>query len=105
MRAFAGTKRVIGCTTSGASKYRSLLANISVSAIMLEEAGEILEAHVLAALQPSAQRLVMIGDHKQLPPKVSDFKLQVRTSCRGALSPRSGNSLLPRKRVAEAPAG
>ena len=47
------------------------------TAIIVEEAAEIVEAHVLAALQPSATRLIQIGDHLQLRPKVASYKLQV----------------------------
>ena len=37
----------------------------------MEEAGEILESHVLTALASQTQQLVLIGDHKQLRPKVN----------------------------------
>ena len=39
--------------------------------ILVEEAGEILESHILTALSPRTQQLVLIGDHKQLRPKVN----------------------------------
>lgn len=31
---------------------------------MVEEAGEILEAHVLTSLGPNTEHLIMIGEHK-----------------------------------------
>jgi superfamily I DNA and/or RNA helicase len=37
---------------------------------MVEEAGEILEAHVLSALSSSTRHAILIGDHLQLRPKV-----------------------------------
>jgi hypothetical protein len=48
-----------------------------VGVILVEEAGEVLEAHVLAALTPSTKQLIMIGDHQQLRPKVESYNLTV----------------------------
>jgi hypothetical protein len=44
---------------------------------MIEEAGELLEAHVLTSLSPATRHLIMIGDHKQLRPKVEHYPLSV----------------------------
>lgn len=44
--------------------------------MLVEEAGEILEAHVITALGPSTQQLILIGDHQQLRPKCS-YELSV----------------------------
>ena len=38
--------------------------------VVVEEACEVLEAQLLASLTPSVKHLIMIGDHKQLRPKV-----------------------------------
>ncbi len=46
---------------------------------MVEEAAEILEAHVLCSLSPRTKQLVMIGDHQQLRPKVESYELQVQS--------------------------
>eukprot|EP01041_Mallomonas_annulata_P005723 gene5723-11565_t len=67
---------VIGCTTTSAAKNKSLLADVQLNAIMIEEAAEILEAHVLTTLTPSVKALIMIGDHKQLRPKLEHFDLR-----------------------------
>jgi superfamily I DNA and/or RNA helicase len=45
---------------------------------MIEEAAEILEAHMLTSLNPSMQHLIQIGDHKQLRPKVESYDLSVQ---------------------------
>jgi superfamily I DNA and/or RNA helicase len=37
---------------------------------MVEEAAEILEAHVITALSQRTKHVILIGDHKQLRPKV-----------------------------------
>lgn len=70
-------KRVIGCTTTGAAKYSSLIRAATPDVILVEEAGEILESHVLTALAPSVKQLILIGDHKQLRPKINNYALSV----------------------------
>lgn len=42
----------------------------------MEEAAEVLEAHILTSLAPTVEHLVLIGDHFQLPPKVEVYELQ-----------------------------
>lgn len=37
---------------------------------MVEEAAEVLEAHILASLTRHTEQVIMIGDHEQLRPKV-----------------------------------
>ena len=68
--------RIIACTTSGAAKYFDKISRLNIPVMMVEEAGEILEAHVLTALSPTCQHLILIGDHKQLRPKVEYYPLQ-----------------------------
>lgn len=72
-----GQKRVIGCTTTAAAKYVKHLQKVCPSVVLVEEAGEILESHVLTALSPDTKQLVLIGDHKQLRPKVNNYALTV----------------------------
>ena len=43
--------------------------------VIVEEAAEILEPSLLAALNPSVKHLILIGDHKQLPPQVDTYHL------------------------------
>jgi hypothetical protein len=54
-----------------------LLGHVLMLTIPQEEAGEILESHILTALGPKTDQLIMIGDHKQLRPKVNNYKLTV----------------------------
>lgn len=68
--------RVIGATTTGAAQYRALLSTKKPGVIIVEEAGEVLEAHVLSSLDPSATKhLILIGDHCQLRPKIESYQL------------------------------
>ncbi|KAI1470408.1 P-loop containing nucleoside triphosphate hydrolase protein [Daldinia caldariorum] len=71
------SKRIICCTTTAASMYAQEIQAAAPGIIIVEEAGEILESHILAAMGPSTKQLVQIGDHKQLRPKVKNFKLTV----------------------------
>jgi hypothetical protein len=70
-------KRIIGCTTTAAAKYTGEIQKASPGIIIVEEAGEILESHVLTAITSNTKQLVLIGDHKQLRPKISNYSLTV----------------------------
>ncbi|QDS76968.1 hypothetical protein FKW77_005503 [Venturia effusa] len=69
--------RIIGCTTTAAAKYASDLRNAAPGIVLVEEAGEILESHVLTALSANTKQLILIGDHKQLRPKYSNYAISV----------------------------
>jgi superfamily I DNA and/or RNA helicase len=49
--------------------------------MVVEEAGEVLEAHVLASLAPDMEHLIQIGDHEQLRPKMETHELCVASGC------------------------
>ena len=63
-RRVLGSKRIIACTTTGASIFRDAIHNAGPEILVVEEAGEVLESHVLTALSNDTQRLILIGDHK-----------------------------------------
>lgn len=71
------TKRIIGCTTTGAAMYARDIRQAKPGIVLLEEAGEILESHVLTAMGPETKQLVLIGDHQQLRPKINSYALSV----------------------------
>jgi hypothetical protein len=58
------SKRIIGCTTTGAAKYKETIQGASPGVLLVEEAGEILESHVITALGANAKQMILIGDHK-----------------------------------------
>ncbi|KAH9869545.1 hypothetical protein IAQ61_006752 [Plenodomus lingam] len=68
--------RIIGCTTTGLSKYRGLLSGLRPRICLVEEAAETLEAPVTAACFPTLEHLVLVGDHQQLRPhtQVKEFE-------------------------------
>jgi hypothetical protein len=57
-------KRIIACTTTGAAKHGERIRAACPTVVLVEEAGEILESHVLTALGPKTDQLILIGDHK-----------------------------------------
>lgn len=69
------SKRIIGCTTTAAAMYFEDIRQAAPGIILLEEAGEILESHVLSAMTQETKQLVLIGDHLQLRPKINCYNL------------------------------
>ncbi|KAH9052543.1 hypothetical protein EDB87DRAFT_1570453 [Lactarius vividus] len=68
---------LIACTTTGAAKLVSLLTSVRPKVLMVEEAGQVLEAHILASLVPSVEHLICIGDPQQLRPNLATFALSM----------------------------
>ena len=66
---------VVGMTTTGAAKNSELIRKLRPHIIFIEEAAEVLEAHLIACLSESVQHLILIGDHKQLRPSCAEFSL------------------------------
>ncbi|KAJ7494732.1 P-loop containing nucleoside triphosphate hydrolase protein [Mycena galericulata] len=71
------SKRIIACTTTAAAKYTDSIQSASPGVVLVEEAGEILESHVLTAIGQATDQLILIGDHQQLRPKVNNYSLTV----------------------------
>lgn len=76
---------VIGVTTSGLAKRISVLQRVSSKVIVCEEAGEIMEPHMLSALLPTVEHCIQIGDHEQLRPTINNFQDLSLESKQGAL--------------------
>ncbi|QIX01542.1 hypothetical protein AMS68_007059 [Peltaster fructicola] len=71
------SKRILACTTTGAAMYSDQIAKVKPGIVLVEEAGEVLESHILTALSPETKQLCLIGDHLQLRPKVKNYALSV----------------------------
>ncbi|KAI9763908.1 MAG: hypothetical protein M1840_009020 [Geoglossum simile] len=71
------SKRIIACTTTGAAKYVKEIQSASPGVLLVEEAGEILESHILTALGSETKQLILIGDHQQLRPKYANYSISV----------------------------
>lgn len=100
--AILASKRIIGCTTTAAAKYGHDIQAASPDVLLVEEAGEILESHILTAMAATTEQLVLIGDHKYA--KILQYCLlqnHALTSCSsGNSGPKSiiTNSQLKRER-------
>jgi hypothetical protein len=100
--AILASKRIIGCTTTAAAKYGHDIQAASPDVLLVEEAGEILESHILTAMVATTEQLVLIGDHKYA--KILQYCLlqnYALTSCSsGNSGPKSiiTNSQLKRER-------
>ncbi|KAJ3092249.1 hypothetical protein HK102_009383 [Quaeritorhiza haematococci] len=66
---------VIGVTTTGAAKFQNMIRSVSAPVILCEEAGEVLEAHILSSLSDNTKHLVLIGDPHQLRPSIASYCL------------------------------
>lgn len=67
------SKRIIGCTTTAAAKYSDTIQAAAPNVLLVEEAGEILESHVLTALGKDKDQLILIGDHKYVAPSLVEL--------------------------------
>jgi len=97
---------VIGVTTTGLARNLDVLRRVRAKVVMIEEAGEVLEAHTLTALLPSVEHAILIGDHEQLRPQINNYEFQYENP-RGAkfsldislferlIHPQSGYPKLP----------
>ena len=65
---------VIGITTSGLAKHISTLNHVRSKVVICEEAGEVMEPHIISALLPSVEHFIQIGDHQQLRPSINNFR-------------------------------
>ncbi|KAI5123686.1 hypothetical protein M0805_001714 [Coniferiporia weirii] len=68
---------LIGCTTTGAAKLTSMLKGLGPRVMIVEEAGQVLESHVLASLVDSIDHLILIGDPLQLRPTLNNYALSM----------------------------
>ncbi|CAL8139352.1 unnamed protein product [Orchesella dallaii] len=67
---------IIGMTTTGGAKHNFLLENAKPQIVVIEEAAEILEAHVITSLTQDCKHLILIGDHFQLRPSNNVYQLE-----------------------------
>jgi len=98
--AILNEKRIIACTTTGAAKHSERIRAASPTVILVEEAGEILESHVLTALGPNTDQLILIGDHQSVFPVSCSIRTDVLTVTTGNYAPRLTTTLSRSRGVA-----
>jgi AAA domain-containing protein len=74
---------IIGVTSSGLARNLSLLKHVKSKVVVIEEAGELLEAHTLTSFLPHVEHAILIGDDLQLRPQINSYDLS-RESSAGA---------------------
>jgi superfamily I DNA and/or RNA helicase len=66
---------IIAMTCTGAARYYKLLQDIGPKIVIVEEAAEVFETHIVTSLSKQCEHLILIGDHAQLKPKCTSDKL------------------------------
>ncbi|XP_067947233.1 NFX1-type zinc finger-containing protein 1-like [Watersipora subatra] len=87
--------RVIGMTTTGAARLQLALQEVRPEIVLVEEAAEVLEAHIVTALSKHCKHLILIGDHKQLKPNPTVYDLALKYHLDLSLFERMVNNGLP----------
>ncbi|ESO98812.1 hypothetical protein LOTGIDRAFT_114003 [Lottia gigantea] len=86
---------LVGLTTTAAAKYHSVLADIGPKIIIFEEAAEVLEGHIVVNLSRHCEHAIFIGDHKQLQPNPTVYKLAKQYNLDISLFERLINNKIP----------
>lgn len=67
--------RIVGMTTTFAARNVSVNKMLKPGIVIIEEASEVLESHVLVSLTKETKQIIMIGDHQQLRPQTNSYNL------------------------------
>ncbi|ULU03786.1 hypothetical protein L3Y34_016924 [Caenorhabditis briggsae] len=92
---------IVGCTTTGCSRLRPQLEQVQPRILIVEEAAEVLEAHILSAMISSVEHCVMIGDHKQLQPNPAVHELAEEYGMKISMFERLVERALPYSQLRE----
>ncbi|CAH1224927.1 unnamed protein product [Diabrotica balteata] len=69
---------VVGMTTTGAARLNTSLKALRSPIVIVEEAAEVLESHIITAITSHCQHLILIGDHQQLKPSTASYQIETR---------------------------
>ena len=86
-------------TTTFAAKNRRILQRICPKIVLVEEAAEVLEAHIITSMTKECQHLIMIGDHQQLRPNPAVYELAKKYKLDVSLFERMVNAKIPCERL------
>ncbi|XP_020904024.1 NFX1-type zinc finger-containing protein 1 isoform X2 [Exaiptasia diaphana] len=93
--------RVIAMTTTCAARYHAILQRISPKIVLVEEAAEVLEAHILTSIPFGCEHLILIGDHQQLRPNCTVYELAKKYKLNISMFERLVNLGMPCERLSE----
>lgn len=63
-------------TTTGAARLQVTLQALKCRIVIVEEAAEVLESHIITSLTSHCAQLILIGDHQQLRPSTADYFME-----------------------------
>lgn len=66
---------IVAMTTTGSARLHSVLKDMGARIVIIEEAAEVFESHIVASLSKHCEHLILIGDHVQLRPNPTVYKL------------------------------
>ena len=89
--------KIIAMTTTGCAKYSTILEQNNFEVVIIEEAAEVLEPHIVSLLTKHTKHLIMIGDHQQLRPKPYNYELTAKYHFDVSLFERLINNGIPYK--------
>ena len=87
--------KIVAMTTTGCAKYSTILEKSKFETIIVEEAAEVLESHILAALTKNTKHMILIGDHKQLRPKPYNYEIETKYNFNVSMFERLINNNIP----------
>ena len=90
---------VIGMTTTGAAKHYEVLQSVKPKIVIVEEAAEVLEGHIVTSLSDECEHLILIGDHKQLRPSPTVYQLAKKYKLDLSLFERMINNKVNHKKL------
>ena len=91
--------KLVAMTTTGAAKHMKTLRKIAPKIIIVEEAAQVSEQHIIGCLHKDVQHLILIGDHQQLKPTVNNFALSRIHGTDVSMMERLANSGVPFRRL------
>jgi len=57
-------QHIVAMTTTGRAKYAKYLENMTFPIVIVEEAAEVFEAHIMTSLSRKTEHVILIGDHE-----------------------------------------
>ena len=91
--------KVVAMTTTGAAKNQAMLKKLKPKIVVVEEAAEVFESHIISCLTESCEQLILIGDNEQLSPSPNLFKLAKHYNLNVSLFERLVNNKIPKVRL------
>ena len=55
---------IVALTTTGCAKFHDLLSKFKFPIVIVEEAAEVFEGHVLSSISKHTEHMILIGDHQ-----------------------------------------